>query len=400
MFRPYWRGRMRIKARCILRTVVLCGSFTAILFTWYWLMNSRAADALFVEIAESTDQMNQSRPKATPDLFTVAKNHTEESVTEEQSSPHAPTKQLSLDYEKQTEEPLARRGPPQHCESWCRRGAGVVGSQPPYFLTAVLEVRIYYVDLAKLTTREMYQWLQYLRYAGVEHVYVYDEYRFQNESQLSALEGFIEEGYVTYTDWHDVAWTNGNRIEAHAKTQESAYKHCLSHYAKDSMWQTAIDIDEYPFSVTDTEQNFMRRFVEDFSSKNPHVSQITMQNYLFLGKPLNDTLHPLLASRVWRRTKTPANALVKPIYKPEDVKTAGVHRNVMKSGSSSSIKAPDEGLRMNHYWGARLQNWGEDTPEILAKTTEDLTMRPIVEAVLDCEACLPEKNMLRVSRWN
>ena len=40
---------------------------------------------------------------------------------------------------------------------------------------------------------------------------------------------------------------------------------------------------------------------------------------------------------------------------------------------------------MNHYWGARLQNWGEDTAEILAMTEEDMGMEPIVRAFKECE---------------
>ena len=40
---------------------------------------------------------------------------------------------------------------------------------------------------------------------------------------------------------------------------------------------------------------------------------------------------------------------------------------------------------MNHYWGARLQNWGEDTPKILHQTEEDMGMEPIVQAFRACE---------------
>lgn len=194
------------------------------------------------------------------------------------------------------------------CLKWCRRGNG---ANPPYYITAVLLVRIYVIDPAKLTTREMLQWLQYLRYAGFEHVYVYDAYRFKNESQKSALRPFLDDGYVTYVDWSHKAYPYS--IQG---TQVAAYQDCMNQWGRDSEWQAAIDIDEYPFSTVDTGENFMPRFLRQYSNEVPNAAEITMHNFLFLGKPLSEAEHPLLVDRIWRRTHTPANALVKPIYRP------------------------------------------------------------------------------------
>lgn len=98
-----------------------------------------------------------------------------------------------------------------------------------------------------------------------------------------------------------------------------------------------------------------------------------MQKFLFLGKPLNNNEHPLLVDRLWRRTHGPANALVKPIGKPGHVTRARVHRNSLSEGQS--IDFPVDQLRIKHYWGARLQNWGEDTPEIIAKLKRNQIIR-------------------------
>ena len=76
------------------------------------------------------------------------------------------------------------------CRGWCR--GKTENSSKPYFLTAVLLVRIYVKDLAQLTTREMRQWLYYLRYAGFEHVYVYDAFVYKEESQEQALKHLID----------------------------------------------------------------------------------------------------------------------------------------------------------------------------------------------------------------
>ena len=244
----------------------------------------------------------------------------------------------------------------------------------PYFLSAVLLVRIYAADKAKLTSKELKMWLQYLRYAGIEHVYVYDAWVEKSESQQSILKAFESDGYITYVDWHT---HNPYTISG---TQVAAYQHCIDHYKHESQWQAAIDIDEYPFSPKDTNPGFLYRYLEDFSTYHREVSEISMQNFLFLGKPLEKEL---MIERLFRRTPEPSNPLVKPIYKPKNVH-ASVHHNSLRRGTS--LKAPEGELRMNHYWGARLQDWGEDTEEVLSMTTPDYSMRPIIQAFKNCES--------------
>jgi len=281
-------------------------------------------------------------------------------------------------------------GRPHQCFSWCNK-ANTGGH---YFLSAVLLVRIYSSDLAKLSTRELMQWLYYLKYAGFEHVYVYDAYVLKNESQKNALEFLIKDGFVTYVDWSHNAYPYSV-----TGTQESAYQHCLDNWGNQSKWQASIDIDEYPFCPQDTKPNFLQRFIANFSRQRPDVSQITMQNFLFLGKPLSDNEHPLLIDRLKRRTPRPSNALVKPIYKTMRVTETHVHHHELSNGIS--LDADKNQIRLNHYWGARLQNWGEDTPEIWAKTTEDNTIQGIIETLMSCDrVCLPHESIIYTFRWN
>lgn len=249
--------------------------------------------------------------------------------------------------------------------------------EPPYFLSALVLLRIFKESekRANLTTREMKQWLEYLRYAGVEHVYLYDAFVTEDEAQKDKLEPFFQDKFITYVDWHE-----HNPYTLPMQTR--GYQDCLDRFGSDSMWQTAIDIDEYPFSPSDTEPGFLTRFVENYSAKHPEVSEICMENFLFLGKPISKSERELLFERLWRRDPAPSNRLVKPIYKPGNIKAA-IHHNRLIRGKSRN--APVDELRMNHYWGARLQNWGEDTPEILARTIEDHSMESIVRAFKNCE---------------
>ena len=243
-------------------------------------------------------------------------------------------------------------------------------SKPPYFLTAVFYVRIYENDKSELTTADIIYWLEYLRYAGVEHVYMYDNWRLPGEQQRELLDALIGEGFLTYTDW--------TKEREPYVTYTRAYQHCIDNYGSDSTWQVAIDIDEYPFSPSDAGPGFLHRFLKKFSREYPSVSEITMLNYLHLG--MKDHTKKYLFAKLWRHMHGPSN---EPIYKPSEVNKVQLHHNVLRQGLSRD--APREHMRLNHYWGARLQNWGPDTDEILEKTEEDRGMEPIVAAFRKCD---------------
>ena len=246
---------------------------------------------------------------------------------------------------------------------------------PPYFLTAVFIVRIYEKDLSELTSQDVKYWLLYLRYAGVEHVYLYDLWYLPGESQKEEMDIFVREGFLTYIDRHEL------KPYKRERSQHGSYQHCIDNFGNNSQWQVAIDIDEYPFAQGDTEPGFLSRYINKYSKENPSVSEITMSNFLYLGE--KNKSRELLFDKLWRRTHVPENNLVKPIYKPAAVLKAIVHHNNLRKGDSRT--APSRELRMNHYWGARLQNWGPDTKEILAKTEEDRGMEPIVTSFKTCK---------------
>ena len=65
------------------------------------------------------------------------------------------------------------------------------------------------------------------------------------ESQGEQLDVFIKEGYLTYFDRHE---RNPFDVE---KSQHASYQHCIYNFGKDTTWQLAINIDEYPFSPED-----------------------------------------------------------------------------------------------------------------------------------------------------
>jgi hypothetical protein len=77
---------------------------------------------------------------------------------------------------------------------------------------AVFFIRLYKGDIATLGRKELLEWLEYMRYAGVGHFYMYDCYVDRATESLehdSMMKQFYISGDVTYIDWsnksHDMA---------------------------------------------------------------------------------------------------------------------------------------------------------------------------------------------------
>ena len=227
-----------------------------------------------------------------------------------------------------------------------------------FFLTEVIMVRIYRNDLAKWTIRELKQWMHYMFYAGVEHVYLCDHFIYHHERLKSSLSKYVEKGFLTYIEWPWNASSNGGNIMRH---QVNCYSHVIRKYGMDSEWQMSIDMDEYPVCLKDKERQFLPRFLIQQPGR---VSQILMPNFLMLGQ--GNRSKTMTIERITRITKKIANALTKPIYRTSAIRRPDIHRHYIKSGST--IIANSAELRMLHYWGARLQNWGPDTKKTIEIT--------------------------------
>lgn len=238
---------------------------------------------------------------------------------------------------------------------------------------AVILVRIYDGDKAKWSKKDLKDWLRYLKYAGVAHVYLYDNYLKESESLRSFLREEVGD-FVTYHDWskYQPYTISGSQI--------SAYHHARNNYKDRSDYQMAWDMDEYPFAQDDMEPGFLLRAVAKLQRKHPKGTDFSCRNFLFLGKPINGDQ---VVQRFLRRTPREANNLAKSIYDPVDV-SPKVHLHMRRKGLR--ITVDPRILRINHYWGQRLQNWGEDTEEILKKTIPDRSAVYIAKAISENSA--------------
>ncbi|KAK2140920.1 hypothetical protein LSH36_1205g00006 [Paralvinella palmiformis] len=225
-----------------------------------------------------------------------------------------------------------------------------------YQLVELLQVRIYSDDKAKWTIRELKQWIHYMFLAGVEHIFICDHYKNESERLDVPLKRYIARRLVTYLPWSVVR----NPMQAQIK----CYQHIIDNYKQHTTWQIAVDMDEYPYSPNDGREGFIVRYLRNVTARyGARISEISINNFLMLGQ--GDRKRDVVIDRIDRMTPKPANYLSKPLYRPERVR-ANVHHNRILFGAH--LTANDNEMRMLHYWGARVQNWGPDTNRTLAIT--------------------------------
>lgn len=239
-----------------------------------------------------------------------------------------------------------------------RIAKGHTAGNGSFFLAELLQVRIYEDDKAKWTLKELKQWMHYIFLAGVQHIYLCDHYKYEHEKLDVPLKRYTDAGLVTYYAWSSIR---------HPMTaQVRCYQKIIDDFKSKHTWQIAVDMDEYPYSPIDSKEDFLIRYLKNITATIPNpvsLTEISMNNYLMMGQ--GDRSKDLVIERINRMTPKPANILVKPIYKPSRVR-ANIHHNILRGGKN--IVARDEELRMLHYWGARTQNWGPDTPKVLSIT--------------------------------
>ena len=120
-------------------------------------------------------------------------------------------------------------------------------------------MRIYAGDEARWTVKELKQWLHYMLLAGVEHFYVCDHFAADSERLDAPLRRYIDAGLVTYLPWDQRSSAGAG---GPLKAQIRCYQRLVTRYRRRHRWQIAVDVDEYPFSPSDTRENFLARYLD------------------------------------------------------------------------------------------------------------------------------------------
>ena len=168
-------------------------------------------------------------------------------------------------------------------------------------LVAQVFVRIYDDDLSGFVRRDLLHWLTYMRYAGVEHVYLYDAWHHREEKLEDILHHAIGSRFVTYLNWHNhaVRYLNEKRRREKEEggdihmlhtqmVQIPSKEHCWSIFGHQFEWIMLLDIDEYPLVVGDEEEGFLQRFLKKNRPREKGFSAFLLSNYIMYG-PRNRT---------------------------------------------------------------------------------------------------------------
>ena len=253
-------------------------------------------------------------------------------------------------------------------------GLGKNVSDRQFYLSAVVRVRLYKEDKSKWTVSEFKQWMHYQFWAGAEHIYICNHFLNDTENLEKPLEKYIKLGLVTLFSWNHIEAIRGSKTyyKDNANNQDSCYQHVLEKYRNQSVWQYNFDMDENPYCPNDQTEGFLARLLRNLSEsekdkpQNEQTVDIRVQNFILHGQ--GDRKRNITYDRINRITPHIANRNWKTIYKPKYVEDIGMHG--IKNRHGKMVVAEPRQLKMLHYWGARVQQWGPDTPALKKYTVE------------------------------
>eukprot|EP00271_Cylindrocystis_brebissonii_P010312 TRINITY_DN26489_c0_g1_i1.p1 TRINITY_DN26489_c0_g1~~TRINITY_DN26489_c0_g1_i1.p1 ORF type:complete len:425 (+),score=32.03 TRINITY_DN26489_c0_g1_i1:31-1275(+) len=252
-----------------------------------------------------------------------------------------------------------------------------------FYLTAMIVNRIFKEDKMNITFYEIKQWLEYMKYAGVEHVFWYDTAHEPEESQERNFRPYVKKGFVTYHRFH--LMYPGNLDSGYHFEQDQSELHCLNEYGGSTKWLINVDVDEYVFSPTDQTPGFIERLLRLYEGSFPDVTQVLLQCMLFQGSP-QLPLPALLIERYQRRkhetegVALSERAMMKAIVQPASclrVYKNDPHHFEMRRGRTVAVA--EQVMRINHYQGGRASDFQADTPELLSSLEADSSVQPIVD---------------------
>ena len=225
----------------------------------------------------------------------------------------------------------------------CYRAQGPRDDDPPpaaVRLAAVLVFRFFSGDTLRFGDADLTQWMQYMRYAGVDHFYLYDNCHTPEECRPHA-----NSSEVTYVR-HPFSYMTGPTTPG---GQIRAYAHFCNAFARRHTHAIFVDLDEYPFAPSDGARGFLSRA----APLSPRPAQTLLRSWFLTGPA--ETNRSARALRYLHRSAQaePAPARTKPIVRLDAMRCEEV-RNVhsFPVWGPTSVADPDT-LHIRHYWAGR-----------------------------------------------
>lgn len=211
------------------------------------------------------------------------------------------------------------------------------GSTPVYLdvVTILREPLIAKNDL-QFGVRELIEWVEWLRFGGVAHFYIYDTSGSLGDHK--ELEAYVKEGYVTVIGWamQSNPWTVHSRLDA--------YTDATSRFGGRTRWRAHLSPDAYPVAP-----NLAAGFIcRALATQASDVGLMYMESYMFGGKTEGTSDVPRFMRNVWR-SPSPAKDNDYYISRMDMANGFGSHRAGSFGKSVSGAK--HVGLRVNVYRG-------------------------------------------------
>jgi hypothetical protein len=227
-----------------------------------------------------------------------------------------------------------------------------VKKEGPFKLVAFIHVRLYKKDKQKWTSVELVQWIQYMRWAGVEKLYLHDNYSDPEERQLALLQPLIDEGFLVYTDW-----SHKHPFDLDG-TQMAAYRDAHAQLGQGAEWLLHFDMDEYPVDASgNATRNFLWQTFDAIRAERPRTGAILATNMVWVGQ--FDYSRELVIDRLHTRLDVKLNHLTKPVYYVPAIAGLGMHTPSVRGGFEIT-ESPL--FFMAHIWGLRLGDFSPTLP--------------------------------------
>ncbi|XP_033641056.1 uncharacterized protein LOC117301365 [Asterias rubens] len=200
-------------------------------------------------------------------------------------------------------------------------------------------------------------WLDYHRFMGVEHAYIYDNAVEKMSLLRETVKEDVDSGFVTVIPWSHRPSAGKSYLEVQIAHEND----CLWRHRYDTHWMMKIDVDEYvqPMNPANPKiPNFLR------DPRLNKLGAIRLQNWFF-GRP--NTSEVLEGSIMERNRWRPSEPTLqntgrdKNILRPINVHYFKIH--AIKLGGETKSINPETEMRLVHYRGDNPRVRHFDLPE-------------------------------------
>ncbi|XP_033641602.1 uncharacterized protein LOC117301682 [Asterias rubens] len=216
-------------------------------------------------------------------------------------------------------------------------------------------------------------WLDFHKYFGVEHAYIYDN-ELKGKSTLQvALRKYIDDGFVTVIPWaHTVS-----RNKTYLEVQIAHENDCIWRHKHDVDWMMKIDVDEY-VQPMDAKRPKITDYLK--GSIYDNVASMRIQNWFFGHRKLISADDTTIFTRNRLRNRKPTlqnTGHDKNILRPINVHYFKIHS--VKLGGDVISADPYTELRLVHYRADNPRTRHFKLPKLNVRDDSMVAMMQFVE---------------------